>query len=749
MKRSAAHDGSESFCKRRAPYASRACVACRRRKGKCDGQQPCDFCVGRSQECVYNGIATEDWPTQHLSISHQADNTTALGTSHSMVELVLQMKNQLDSLSRRVESQAASFAAAARLDADDRDSHPLPEPDPAPAPAKDFVPKDRPHRSLEQTSVTTTQCFYGPTSPDFSLNFAQIRVRQTCSSSDAVYHKQLQLASIGTEPAVVDAMSDEGEVGDPLTPALVGGHGYPRSLMGFRSLINYKEALRLLALYQDIVGDFHPFVNLDRLVAKTRAWYLGSTETPRLGQDTGSGGSTKLSLEEDLLTYNLVLSIALHADTESRNSGVEAIIWKTCRAAVNNQLISQTTGMQHVIIVLLKAWYDFANDLTQSAWRTCGTAGRMLMELGFHDNEVLTRLMSSAKQRTEACNLLCSVIVLDRQWSASTGLPPNFDAKSFDASLQTHIENPYLKAMMSFILISDKFHEPISRAAKGGKYPDDDSFEVLEFQIEQWRKRAIGSYSFSNISSWETDTLKRPPSWAIILHLRAQSIRTLLLRPFFFAHVDTTCSLRYLRPAVDVLVTVTDILSYMNTTAELNQKHHPYYQHVLASSIALSFLLAATMEQNKATMLKDLTPDLKTDYSRCFNMSVVLASKYASTSRMSRKLLKRLADMRELLQKMDLLDSPMPQVEGQATLVSNMQSSYWNVLNKSTDSNETWYNLQTTESCRPDFPLTVGSEDSLPNDNAPLEESLLSQGWSDPFLKDWFFDDPYKTLLGS
>lgn len=262
------------------------------------------------------------------------------------------MKNQLDSLSRRVESQAASFVAATRLDADARDSHPVPVP--VPVPAKDFVPKDRPHCSSEQTSVTTTQCFYGPTSPDFSLNFAQIRVRQTSSSSDAVYYQQLQLACMGIEPALVDAMSDEGEVGDPLTPALVGGRGNLRSLMGFRSLINYKEALRLLALYQDIVGDFHPFVNLDTLVAKTRAWYLGSTETAGLGQDFCSGGLTELALEGDLLTYNLVLAIALHADAESRNSDIEAIIWKNCREAVNSRLISQTTGMQHVIIVLLK-----------------------------------------------------------------------------------------------------------------------------------------------------------------------------------------------------------------------------------------------------------------------------------------------------------------------------------------------------------------------------------------------------------
>lgn len=63
----------------------------------------------------------------------------------------------------------------------------------------------------------------------------------------------------------------------------------------------------------------------------------------------------------------------------------------------------------------------------------------MLMELGFHNYEVLSRMMPAEKQRAEASNLLCSITVLDRQWSATTGLPANFDAKSFDTSFKTNV----------------------------------------------------------------------------------------------------------------------------------------------------------------------------------------------------------------------------------------------------------------------------------------------------------------------
>ena len=45
--------------KRRARYAPRACDACRRRKGRCDGRWPCEYCDGRDIECCYSTAAID------------------------------------------------------------------------------------------------------------------------------------------------------------------------------------------------------------------------------------------------------------------------------------------------------------------------------------------------------------------------------------------------------------------------------------------------------------------------------------------------------------------------------------------------------------------------------------------------------------------------------------------------------------------------------------------------------------------
>lgn len=57
-----AHNPTESS-KRRAPYVQQACHACRKRKGRCDGRQPCAYCKGRFYECVYSS------PFEQLPIS--------------------------------------------------------------------------------------------------------------------------------------------------------------------------------------------------------------------------------------------------------------------------------------------------------------------------------------------------------------------------------------------------------------------------------------------------------------------------------------------------------------------------------------------------------------------------------------------------------------------------------------------------------------------------------------------------------
>lgn len=62
----------------------------------------------------------------------------------------------------------------------------------------------------------------------------------------------------------------------------------------------------------------------------------------------------------------------------------------------------------------------------------CGLAGRILMELGFHQQDVARQILIIDQQWVEYTVTAASIVILDRQWSAAIGLPNNFSNTDFD-----------------------------------------------------------------------------------------------------------------------------------------------------------------------------------------------------------------------------------------------------------------------------------------------------------------------------
>ncbi|KAF5612106.1 Zn(2)-C6 fungal-type DNA-binding domain protein [Fusarium sp. NRRL 25303] len=165
----------------------------------------------RNRECLYNGIASYDWSTQHQSDQsatlHYADKAKAPVTLYpeAIANAVLEFKNQVEGLSCRVERRAASFTAGIKLGGYGNHSDSL---------RRESAPYIDHSSLLKKTPTATAKCFYGPTSPEYSLNVAQIRAQQTGSSHDHLSYRQLQLACIGIEPALTEnAPSDDASEG--------------------------------------------------------------------------------------------------------------------------------------------------------------------------------------------------------------------------------------------------------------------------------------------------------------------------------------------------------------------------------------------------------------------------------------------------------------------------------------------------------------------------------------------------------
>lgn len=203
--------------------------------------------------------------------------------------------------------------------------------------------------------------------------------------------------------------------------------------------------------------------------------------------------------------------------------------------------------------------------------------------------------------------------------------------------------------MMDFTLMSHKFNEPISRVATGGCYTDDDSFAVTNFLVEQWRKRSTENWDFTQLSDWETQPSKIPPAWVVILYLRANAVRGILLRPFFLLDPANPASKRQVKPALDIITDSINILSVLDKTTNIYRIQHPSLQHILAGSCALLFLVLSYTAQNHESSPLDLPPDFSSTVNRNFWTALDLSRSYNEASLTSRKLFRRLNAIKDTL----------------------------------------------------------------------------------------------------
>jgi hypothetical protein len=207
--------------------------------------------------------------------------------------------------------------------------------------------------------------------------------------------------------------------------------------------------------------------------------------------------------------------------------------------------------------------------------------------------------------------------------------------------------------MVPFMAVSDKFTSAMAqRASSGEPSEEDDSFDIINFQIEQWRRNSLGRYNMAPGSAGASTPLDRIPSWAILLNLRANAAHSMLLRAFFFSNKPTEGSRRNLEPALRFFSDTINILGGLDKSTNVYRMQLPFYVHLLASACALMSLVIVHVAQNRAALSQDLSKDFVDTMCRTFRKAMDLASRHASTSRASQKLLKRMTPIGRLLSQM-------------------------------------------------------------------------------------------------
>ncbi|KAF9774583.1 hypothetical protein IL306_007396 [Fusarium sp. DS 682] len=489
--------------------------------------------------------------------------------------------------------------------------------------------------------------FYGPTSPDYSFNLAQSKL---LNPTNPEADKPLPVSIEENQSDDEDVETDQFGNLNPPTQVQISSLSRQQRLLLFRNILSSRRVNSLLIVFQETICEYHPIVDVLSLVKTVEYWYSK--------QNSPTNSTLSAVDEEDLIVANLAIAVALCVESTlpgSESLQVAETIYMSCRELINAKMVSPMPIIKHVVIILLVGILHYYKNMPRYAWRMCGLAGRTFMESGLHNTDVSRHILKTEADLEEHAVIASTLSVLDRQWSASTGLPTNFSNWELDPELRRRLKSPYLKAMTTFTAMSDKFSEPILRGAKGNSCEDNDDFEFMNFQIEQWRKKSVGKFNFGPLRNMEHANATLPPAWAILLDLRAQAVRGILLRPFFFPNVSSAVSQRSIEPGIDLVTCIVDTLTCLNRYTDLYQKQHPPFQHILASGCALLFLMLAYVQENRADVHDGLPSNFFDLARRNFEKAYLLSNTYSKSSRAARRLQRRLVGMRNLLVQMGVL----------------------------------------------------------------------------------------------
>lgn len=181
-----------------------------------------------------------------------------------------------------------------------------------------------------------------------------------------------------------------------------------------------------------------------------------------------------------------------------------------------------------------------------------------------------------------------------------------------------------------------------------GVCEDEELFDTTNYQIEQWRKRALADLNFVHPKNrMNSAPQSLPRSMSTLLYLRANQLRGLTIRSCFLSGSGIADSPHISQSGIEYACDTIDILTDLDATTDLYAKQHTFFQHFLSSAVALLFLVIALESKRNTLSSAGLNQSISCAFS--------LTASYFNVSAPSRRLLKRMMSMAEPLSRLGIL----------------------------------------------------------------------------------------------
>lgn len=388
---------------KRNRYISIACNECKRRKIRCNGQQPCNRCGNLNLECVYAPNCCTSTLKDSAEFQQMRNHISAL-------------QDQVNELYAQVNELRTRQDAAPPFPAPDpifnQDGHPRSMSASRTLPPL-VSPKSRPpQRVLPQ--------FHGPTSSMYGFDVAK---------------SSLQTMGITNNPGDEGIVSQErSRAASPIRPQP------PHPTKDPLWLIDANEVTRLCHVYEEEIGIMYPVVDLAKIIKHANGLYKFISASLRTGFGQVSLPGNDAFDDEDTTVLKMILAITLVVEGNGR-SDVGQRFFESAKPAVDMKLVTNT-GIQSVELLVLTATYYFQSDEETQAWRFIGIASRICIEMGLHRRESLLKHFTNEAEYQHAVRVFWVVYALDRRWSFGTGMPFALQDADIDPGLPEPVSRP-------------------------------------------------------------------------------------------------------------------------------------------------------------------------------------------------------------------------------------------------------------------------------------------------------------------
>ncbi|KAL0937397.1 fungal specific transcription factor domain-containing protein [Colletotrichum truncatum] len=613
----------------RGKYISKACYECRKRKSKCNGRSPCLRCARQSLTCTY--------PVSKKQREHSINGTDGDAQAiRSLREQIASLQGDLSLLRQQSSHQMLQSPAQSTLPVDDTphvSGGRLISPDYS-DPSSRLPRSDQNISTGEANQVQDNR--QSSASYTFNINLARSHLR---AQGIAMIDQDKQGATSSAErtrppsPSLSNQLPLELDIGsvDPLW------------------LIDEKEAIRLCNIYEVEIGIQYPFLDMPQLIDKVRSLYRAMSRGSQNGfAFTSMPGPTVID-PQDLDLVKLIISVASVVEAGG-SSQLGRKLFLGVRKSSHDKLW-EPAGIKNTMIFVLLAIYSFMTGDDLQAWRLVGVSARWCLEVGLHQSSTVKRLFKDLESRKVALRLFWCVYTLDRRWGFGAGLPFVIHHCDVDESLPEPGDDiPYLKAMVTYSQIGNKVWSTSYNSARTTGAVREDEVSYLQYLIDKWYEELPEELRLS--PNWEskewTETSRGPQRLELLLHLRANQMKILLLQPVLQSSSSFKENKTKVQSLIDRAKDTIQKLSSLNRSTDIYQTQQMCFNHFLVSALGVIFLVVALAPSEYGAIVRDE-----------FHLALDLIRGLSAKSYVSSRLWKMVGDLRLAWRKLGL-NTPIP-----------------------------------------------------------------------------------------